>query len=348
MIINSREFGYTKDGQKVTAFELSNNNKMVVTVLDFGGTVQSIYVPDRNGKPTDVVLGYEDVQSYENGTCYYGAIVGRYANRIGGARFVLDKKEYLLEKTPGENNHLHGIFNKRVFETEANDDALILRYLSPDMEEGYPGNLNVEVCYALCDDNSLEITYKATTDAPTVLNLTNHTYFNLDGQVGSTILDHKLLLNCSSFTEYTETFAQTGKIISVENTPLDFREEKTIGAHFNDDYSQLRLCTGYDHNMIIDGNDGELKLIGVAKSEKSGIRLKAYTTEPAVQFYSGNYMQFDAVTKGKNNIHYVKNSGFCLEAQHYPDSVNHANFPKTVLRPGEIYRQKTIYKLDLF
>ena len=344
IIVNSRNFGQTKEGKNVTAFDLRNGNGMSVTILDFGATVQNITVPDRNGMPVDVTLGYDDVTSYEEGTCFYGAVVGRYANRIGGARFVLDGKEYLLEKTIGEDNHVHGVFNKKLFEAFADGDSLILRYLSPDMEEGYPGNLNVEVRYCLREDNALEINYTATTDAPTVLNLTNHSYFNLNGQDGSTILDHKVRLNSSNFTEYTESFAQTGKIISVTDTPLDFRKERIIGDRFYDDYPQLRLCTGYDHNMILDGKDGEMKLIGTAKSEKTGIGLEAYTTEPAVHFYSGNYMHFDPVPHGKNGIRYPKNGGLCMEAQHYPDSVNHPNFPGTVLRPGETYRQKTIYK----
>ena len=339
-----KKFGRTKAGQDVTAFYICNGSGMSACILDFGGTIQSITVPDRNGIPTDVVLGYDDIESYENGSCYYGAVVGRYANRIGGARFVLDGKEYVLKKTPGENNHVHGVFAKRMFRAEVNNGVLILRYLSPDMEEGYPGNLNLEVRYTLSEDNALEIAYKATTDAPTVLNLTNHTYFNLNGQDGSTVFDHKVKLNSSNFTEYEKSFAQTGRIISVDNTPLDFRTERTLGARFDDDYPQFRLCTGYDHNMIIDGEDGELKPIGTAKSEKTGICLEAYTTEPAFHFYSSNYIHFDTVKKGKNGVQYPKNGALCFEAQHYPDSVNHDNFPSTVLRPGEIYSQKTVYR----
>jgi aldose 1-epimerase len=342
--ISSKEFGYTKDGQKVTAFELCNKSGMRVNILDFGGTVQSLIVPDSEGKPTDVVLGYDDVESYENGSCNYGAVVGRYANRIGGARFVLDGKEYLLEKNIGENNHVHGIFNKKMFEAHTDNGALVLRYTSPDMEEGFPGNLDLEVRYTLSDDNALEITYKATTDAPTVLNLTNHSYFNLNGQDGSTILNHKVRLNCSNFTEYTDSFAQTGKIIPVDNTPLDFREEHTFASRFNDDYRQFRICTGYDHNMVLDGKEGELKPIGTVKSDKTGICLDAFTTEPAVHFYSGNFMHFDSVQKGKNGICYPKHGAFCLEAQHYPDSMNHPHFPSTILRPGEVYKQKTVYR----
>lgn len=224
---------------------------------------------------------------------------------------------------------------------------MILRYLSPDMEEGYPGNLSLEVRYRIGEDNSLELAYKATTDAPTVLNLTNHSYFNLNGQDGSTILDHKAKLNFTAFSEYAESFAQTGRIIPVDNTPLDFRKEQSIGARFDDDYTQFRICTGYDHNMILDGKDGELKPVGTVKSEKSGICLEAFTTEPAVHFYSGNYIQFDSAQHGKNGVKYPKNGGFCLEAQHYPDSVNYPHFPSTVLRPGEIYRQKTIYRFAI-
>jgi len=343
--ISTKEFGKTKEGKKVTAFECSNGNGMSVRILDFGATVQSITVPDKNGNPTDVVLGYDDVASYENGSCFYGGIVGRFANRIKNAHFVLDGKEYQLEKNSGEN-HNHGVFNKRMFDARIDNGTLIFRYVSPDMEEGFPGNFTLEVRYLLCEDNALEIEYKATTDAPTVVNLTNHSYFNLNGQDGSTVLDHKLWLNSSNFTEYDETFAQTGRMISVENTPLDFREEQVIGARFDSDYPQFRICTGYDHNMILDGEMGEMKPIGTAKSEKSGISLAAFTTEPAIQLYSGNYIQFDTVKNGKNGIHYPKNGGLCMEAQHYPDSINNPHFPSTVLRPDEIYTQKTVYRLN--
>lgn len=342
--IQTREFGRTKEGRSVTAFTLCNDGGMRVTVLDLGGTVQSLIVPDRAGAPIDVVLGYDDVASYENGTCYYGAIVGRYANRIRDGRFVLDGREIRLEKNSAESNHVHGVYAKRMFAASTEGGDLVLRYLSPDGEEGFPGNLSIEVRYRLREDNALELHYAATTDSPTVLNLTNHSYFNLNGADGSTVLEHRLRLNSSHFTEYAETFAQTGKIIPVEHTPLDFREEQSIGARFGDDYPQLRLCTGYDHNMILDGAADELKPIGTAKSEKTGICLEAFTTEPAVQFYTANYIHFDPVPHGKNGIRYPKNGAFCLEAQHYPDSPHHPHFPGTVLRPGERYIQKTTYQ----
>ena len=345
--IHSRKFGQTKEGQAVTAFDIANEKGMRVTVLDLGGTVQSILVPDKNGTPTDVVLGYEDAASYEAGSCYFGTIVGRIANRIKGGRFVLEGKEYQLEKNSENNsNHLHGVFPRKIFASAVEGGDLVLTYLSPDMEEGFPGNLSLEVRYRLTDDNSLEILYTATTDAVTVVNLTNHSYFNLNGQDGSTVLTHKLWLNSSSFSEYDDNYGQTGNIIPVEGTPLDFRTEQEIGARIDDDYEQLRLCAGYDHNMILDGKEGELKPAGTVKSDKTGITLEAFTTEPAIQVYSANYVQFDTAPVGKNGIRYPKNGAICLEAQHYPDSVNHPSFPSTVLRPGETYHQKTVYRFS--
>ena len=347
-MIKSREFGKTKDGNLVTAFELRNHRDVSVTILDFGCTVHSFIVKDKNGNKRDIVLGYNDVISYEQGTCYLGAVVGRYANRIGGAKFILDDKEYILEKAKGENNHVHGVFSKKMFKARIDNDKLILEYLSPSMEEGFPGNLHVKVTYSLNDDNELEINYLAYSDAPTIINLTNHTYFNLNGQDGSTILDHKVRLNCSYFSEYNDDFSQTGRIISVDNTPLDFRKEHSLIERFYDNYYQLRLCTGYDHNMIIDDQENKLKFVGSCKSDNSGLLLEIYTTEPAIHFYSSNYLQFDEANVGKNDIRYPKQGGICFEAQHYPDSPSHPHFPSTVLRPGDKYQQKTIYKIKAF
>lgn len=341
----AQEFGRTREGQTVTSFELKNGSGMGVRLLDYGCTIQSMTVPDQHGNPVDVVLGYDDLASYENGSCYYGAVIGRYANRIGGGRFALDGKWYQLEKN-SENgrNHIHGVFAKRVFHASVENGDLILRYFSPDGEEGYPGNLRVEIRYHLREDNALEICYTAATDAPTVINLSNHCYFHLNGQDGSTILDHRLWLNSSSYTEYDEVFAQTGRIIPVDQTPLDFREVQTFGSRFDDAYPPFRVCTGYDHNMILDGETSAFKPIGRVSCDRSGITLEAFTTEPAIQLYSGNFIHFDPVPHGKNGVRYPKNGGFCLEAQHYPDSVNHPQFPSTVLRPGEVYRQKTVYR----
>ena len=344
--ISSKIFGKTKDNQVVTAFILKNET-ISVTILDYGCTIQSITLLDKNNELQDIALGYNDVASYEQGTCFYGSVVGRFANRIGGAKFTIDGKEYLLEKTNGENNHVHGIFSKRLFGSKIVGNSVVFSYLSPDMEEGFPGNLNLEVSFKLTDENALEISYLATTDAPTIVNLTNHCYFNLNGHDNSTIFNHILRLNCSKYTEYHEDFSQTGKIISVENTPLDFRSEHTFKERFNDDYHQLRICTGYDHNMVIDGEENELKFVGTCRSEKTGISLEMFTTEPAIQLYSANYIQYDPVSVGKAGFKYVKNGAFCLEAQHYPDSPRYAHFPTTLLRPNEKYTQTTIYKFSV-
>ncbi len=345
--ITSRAFSKTTTGRQITAFDLKNDNGIRITILDFGGTVQSLIVPDRGGVPTDIALGYDDVPSYEKGTCYYGGIIGRCANRIGGGRFVLEGKAYQLVNNSEDGvNHNHGVFHQRVFDAAVENDTLVLRYFSADLEEGFPGNLNVEVRYRLTDDNALEIGYTATTDAPTVINLTNHSYFNLNGQDGSTVLNHRLRLNSGYYTEYTETFAQTGRIIPVEGTPLDFRREHTFGERIGDPYPQLSACTGYDHNMILDGKQGELRPIGTVASDRTGICLEAFTTEPAFQLYTGNFMDSDPVPHGKNGVRYPRQGGFCLEAQHYPDSINHPHFPSTVLRPGEVYTQKTVYRFN--
>ncbi len=344
--IKTSDFGQTKDGQKVTAFDLDNGNGLTMRALDYGGIIQKLFVPDKNGKPIDIVLGYDDVASYEIGTCFYGAIIGRCANRIGDNRFMLDGREIVLPPNSGETNHLHGCFHHRVFEAHEDNGALVLKYFSPDGEDGYPGNVNVEVRYLLTEDNSLELLYEATTDAPTPVNLTNHTYFNLKGQDGSTIFDHKVWLNSSAFTEYTESMAQTGNIIPVEGTPLDFRKEELIGARYEDEYPQLRITSGYDHNMILDGEEGAMKLIGTVKCDVTGITIEASTTEPAVQFYTSNFVGYDVVKSGKGGVKYPNNGGVCLEAQHYPDAVNHPNFPSVILRPGEVYKQRTVYKFS--
>ncbi len=340
----AEEFGCTKAGKNVTAFILENDSGMKVRILDYGGTIQSIVVPDKDSKPTDVALGYDDILSYETGNCYYGAIVGRYANRIANGRFFYNGREYDVGINEGGKNHLHGIFSQRIFESRIDKDELVLKYLSPDMEEGYPGNLSLTVRYSLSNDNELAILYTAFSDKDTVVNLTNHSYFNLNGQDGSTILEHKMMLNSREFTEIDESMIPTGKITSVANTPFDFSRETTVGSRINEAHRQLRIAGGYDHNMILSGKAGELKLIGNVTGDKTGISMTAYTTEPAVQFYSGNFMDGDTTTYGKGKIRYPKCGGFCFEAQHYPDSVNHPEFPDTLLEAGEEYRQMTLYK----
>ncbi len=341
MDITSKAFGKTKDGRTVTEYSMTNDKGMSVKILSLGCIIRCICVPDKNGEIRDVVLGYDTAEDYENGSVFYGAFVGRYANRIKGARFTLNGKVYELEKNSGEN-HIHGIYPDTVFDGHINGNTLVLSHLSPAFDEGYPGNLSIEVRYTLTNDNALEIEYKAQTDDDTVINLTNHSYFNLNGQDGSDILEHRLMMNSDSFTEVNSDTIPTGRILSVEGTPLDFRETKTIGRDITADCEQLRLCGGYDHNMIIGGSG--LRLFACAASDISGIKMECLSTQPAVQLYSGNYIATDTVKRGKCGIRYPKRGGFCLEAQHYPCSPNFDEFPNTVLKPDEEYYQKTVYR----
>lgn len=343
MRIQSQPFGETKSGEPVTRFILSNDTGMEVSVLDYGCTVQSVIVPDREGKPVDVALGYDSLQGYEAGSCYLGAFVGRFANRIRDARFTLNGQVFHLEKNDGEN-HLHGVYSHVRFEASAEPDALVLRRVSPAGEEGYPGTLSVEVRYALRGENTLRMEYRARTDADTVANFTNHSYFNLNG--GGDVLGHRLTLRASRFTERDSRALATGRISEVAGTPLDFRAEKAIGADIFSRDAQMDGCRGYDHNYIIDGADGTLRQFAAAAADRSGITLKAFTTQPAVQLYTGGFLDEDTAPTGKNGIRYPRYAGFCLETQHYPCSPNFPHFPSVVLRPGEEYRQETAYQFS--
>lgn len=337
--ISSRPFGFTSRGEAVTLYTLENSAGMSVGVLDFGCTVHSLRVTAPGGESIDTVLGCDDVAGYENGTCYFGAFVGRYANRIKGSRFVLDGREYRLPPNEGEN-HLHGVLTKTVFRAAPGEDCLELSCLSPEGEEGFPGNMSVGVKYTLGEDNALVIDYSAVTDAPTVLNFTNHSYFNLNGHDSGDILGHTLQLDAKCFTEGGAGTLPTGRILPVRGTPMDFTEEKAVGRDIGAEYEQLRLCGGYDHNYILGGTAGVLRRVATLSGDKSGISMECYTTQPAIQLYTGNFVD----SEGKNGAHYAHRSGLCLETQHYPCSPNFPDFPSTVLRPGEKYRETTIYK----
>ena len=339
--IKAAPFGKTANGEPVTAFTRENSAGMSVRVLDYGGTVQSIVVPDRDGNPVDTALGYDDIGGYEKGSCWFGAFVGRYANRIGNASFSLGGRRYYLPKNDG-SNHLHGAFSHRVMDAEIRDDALLLRLTSPDGEEGFPGTLRVTVTCRLLEDNTLRLEYHAVTDRDTVLNLTNHTYFNLSG--GGDVLDHFLRLHASRFTETSADLIPTGRILPVEGTALDFRAGKPVGRDLFSGDPLLTTCGGYDHNFILDNPAG---VCGEAWSDKTGIVLTFSTTEPGVQLYTGNFTDTDAAAFGKNGVRYPRYAGFCLEAQHYPDSPNRPEFPSTVLRPGEEFRSFTEYRFSI-
>lgn len=340
-MILSRSFGRTAKCIEVTCYDLTNNHGMVVSVLDYGCTIQRILVPDHQGTMVDVALGYDTIEGYETGNCYFGAFVGRYANRIRNAEFLLNGKRCKLEPNDGVN-HLHGVFSKTMFSPSVKSDSLILRYISPSEEEGYPGNLRVAVQYTLTDDNALIMDYRAETDAETVLNFTNHTYFNLNGE--GSILNHTLRLSADRFAECDAQTLPTGKLLSVDGTPMDFRCMRAIDENMDLSNSQLRLCGGYDHHYVLDHEPCALYRFAELTGDKSGIRMEAETTQPGVQLYTGNYVQNDTALFGKGGKRYEKHAGLCLETQHAPDSPNQPHFPSAVLRPGEEYHQTTVYR----
>lgn len=333
----------TRDGQAVTCFTLRNKAGMTVELLDWGCVVRAIWVPDRAGTLTDVVLGYDDLDGYEQGSCFFGAFVGRYANRIKDAAFSLHGKTYQLEQNDGKN-HLHGSYCTALFEAQTDSDSVIFRRCSPDGEEGYPGTLHVEVRYTLTEENELNIRYTARAEADTVINLTNHSYFNLAGQGRGNIMDHTVQMNCDRFTEADPQTLPTGRILPVAGTCLDFRTPRLLGEALCGQEAQLLAYLGYDHNLIFqEGESGS----GFAVCPRSGVRMDLKTTQPAVQLYTGNYVDTDRAPCGKGGIRYPRYAGFCLETQHYPCSPNFPQFPTTLLRAGEAYRQNTTYRFSV-
>jgi aldose 1-epimerase len=350
MGIQKTGFGTTKDGQAVDLYTLTNANGMEVKIITYGGIIVSVTAPDKDGQFTDIVLGFDNIKDYEEKSPYFGCITGRYANRIAKGRFTLDGTVYDELAINNGPNHLHGGlkgFDKVVWQAHPGEGThatgLKLHYLCKDMEEGYPGNMDVTVTYLLTDDNALKIEYKATTDKPTVCNLTNHTYFNLAGHGTESQYEHQMMINANAFTPIGDEGAiPTGEIRPVKGTPMDFISPTPIGLHIDDDDEQLKFGFGYDHNWVLNKEqEGELSLAARTAEPNSGRVLETWTTEPGVQFYSGNHL--DGVT-GKEGKTYPKRCAFCLETQHYPDSPNHPEFPSTVLRPGEKYQSTTVFK----
>ena len=345
--MQKQSFGKTEDGQQTYLFTLTNKNGMEAAITNYGGTVVTLKVPDRNGKLDDVVLGYDKLEDYEAGKAYFGAIVGRYANRIAHAKFTLDGITYTLPKNDGDN-HLHGVFNKRVWNAKdvssSSGQALELTYLSKDGEDGFPGNLSVKVVYTLTDQNELKIDYSATTDKDTVLNLTNHCYFNLAGQGNGDILQTQLMIRADRFTPVDATLIPTGELRSVKGTPFDFLTSTVIGARIDQDDQQLKLGHGYDHNWVLNNaTAGSLFAAAQAYEPHSGRVLEVSTTEPGLQLYTGNFL--DGI-RGKGGKVYNRRYAFCLETQHFPDSPNHPQFPSTVLKPGQHFESTTVYKFS--
>ncbi len=343
-------FGKLPDGREVQQYTLTNRSGMSAQIITYGATLTSLRVPDRKGKIEDVVLGYDSLQGYIEGTSYFGATVGRYGNRIGKGRFQLDGKEYQLTINDGEN-HLHGGktgFNKVLWDAkvlrDAGEPSLQLQYVSRDGEEGYPGTVTLRVTYTLTEKNELRIDYAGTTDRPTILNPTHHSYFNLTGSFTNTILGHQLLIEADSITPVDKGLIPTGQVASVAGTPFDFRSPMAIGAHINDQNEQLAFGHGYDHNWILREDAVGVRKVAELYEPQSGRLMTVFTDQPGLQFYSGNFLDGTAI--GKNGIAYRQRTGLCLEAQAFPDTPNKPQFPPVTLRPGQTYRQTTIYQFS--
>ena len=350
--IRKETFGKAASGEQIDRYTLSNNKGMEVAITNFGATVVALKVPDRDGKTADVVLGFDTLEGYLNGTAYFGATVGRYGNRIGGGKFSIDGKTYTLPKNNGDNTLHGGIvgFDKKVWKAREigskDGESLEMSYVSADGEEGFPGSLSVKVVFTLpTDGNELTIDYTATTDKDTVVNLTNHSYFNLAGEGNGDILDHVLTLHAKQFTPVDKTLIPTGELRDVAGTPLDFTSATAIGKRINENYEQLVFGKGYDHNWVLASAIGtSLRIAAEAYDPKSGRKLEVLTSEPGVQFYTGNFL--DGTVKGKGNKAYVQRAAFCLETQHFPDSPNHPNFPSTLLKPNSVFHSETVFRFS--
>ena len=349
MEIKREHWGELKDGTEVWLYTLANDSGMQAQISTYGGTIVSLWVPDRYGEAGDVVLGFETLAEYVDHSPYFGCVVGRYANRIARGRFTLDGVTYQLACNDGPN-HLHGGevgFDKRVWssstrESDQGEPVLELSLISPDGDQGYPGTLRVRVSYTLTDANALRIDYEATTDAPTILNLTNHSYFNLSAGQQASVLDHELRLNADRYTPVDDTLIPTGELAPVAGTPLDFRSPRPIGARIEADHSQMQIAGGYDHNFVINGEAGTLRLAARVVDPTSGRVMTVRTTEPGVQLYSANFLPLEGLP-GKRGLTYGPRAALCLETQHFPDSPNKPHFPSVILRPGKKFCSTTIY-----
>ncbi len=350
MNIRKEAFGVTKDGVAVSKYILSNDKGMEVHFSDFGALITSIFVPDKEGHPGDIALGYDSLEEYEVNGPSYGSFIGRNSNRIANGSFELNGVTYKLDKNDG-NNNLHGgnlRYHKVVYEAETfqDDDSVSVEFsrLSPHMEQGFPGNLEVKVRYSVTNDNQLVIKYYAVSDQDTVVNLTNHSYFNLSGHSSGSVLDHKVWINSDAFTPTDDNLIPTGEIADVTNTPMDFRVLKTLRQDIEADYRPLVIAGGYDHNYVLNKKDDSVEKVGQLVDNKTGRVMDIYTDLPGMQLYSGNFMTTE---KGKQGFVYEKRYGVCFETQYYPNNINEPSFPSSVLKSGKVYNSTTIYKFSV-
>ena len=336
------DFGATVKGDETKLYTLTNKNGMEIAVSDYGATLVQVIVPDKEGKPCDVVLGYDEAAGYEEGDLFFGAIVGRSANRIGGASFELNGVTYQLEKNDNGNNLHSGMdfYNQRMWKVkETADDHITFELDSPDGDQGYPGAVHIEVTYTLTEDNAVKIAYHAVPDADTLINMTNHSYFNMDGHASGDVLDQEVWIDADAFTRADAESIPTGEITPVEGTPMDFRKEKVVEKEIGANYTPLKLAGGYDHNWVLNGKG--FRKAASAESEETGIKMEVYTDLPGIQFYSGNFL---AGSKGKEGAVYEKGYGICFETQYFPDAIHKENFESPITKAGEVYDTTTVYK----
>jgi aldose 1-epimerase len=346
-MITKEKFGVTPSGETVYVYTLVNELNSKASIINYGAIVQSLFIADRNKKLDDIVLGFDSLEPYIHSNPYFGAIVGRYGNRLNKAMFTLDGQTYQLSQNEGKNQ-LHGgfkgfstvIWNAEEIESKLGP-ALKLTYYCADMEEGYPGNLTISVTYTLTNKNELRIDYKAETDKPTIINPTHHSYFNLTGSAKNTILNEELSIDADKYTPANSESIPSGELADVVNTPMDFRTPTKIGDRIDSDFEQLKFAKGYDHNWVLNNYNGSIRKVITLYDSTSGRFMEVSTDQPGVQLYTGNFL--DGTLTGKGGIPCNQRTALCLETQHFPDSPNHENFPSTVLRPGEVYTQTTIY-----
>lgn len=343
MSITTKSFGKTKDGVEVTLYTITNKNGLSVSAIDYGANIVSLMVPDQSGNLDDIVLGFDDVAAYEVNGCFFGAFIGRHGNRIGQAKFELNGKTYQLEKNDGENN-LHGGtpgYHQVMYQASAADNSITFTRVSPDMEQGYPGNLDISLTYTLTDENELKLDYVTKSDQDTLCNLTNHSYFNLKGHKGGEITDHLVTIKANGFTGTSDDLIPDGSIVDVTDTPMDFRKPRRIADDIDSEYKPLVLAGGYDHNFVLDKPEGSYEKVAEVTEETSGRKMEVYTDLPGMQLYSGNFIQKE---EGKEGHTYTKRTGICFETQYFPNSINVPEFTSCVLKKGETFHSTTVYK----